>query len=331
MRFRTQQRPGPNRVPFCGSIVARNLADAEIEELLVRTGMRTMINSPGDRSASMIHPYSDDRPRGIKDSHQRGWQLQLFERAIHPEMFPLRGRRMVRSAGMELEVWLCVNAHVVRIQNGTSCLSEVFSPAIPDLQGGYIVWDGHDAEHDLERDCHGVDVHYVSSIQTEMLPESLYTATLKEMTEHAKENDSLICFDADGQSLSVADVQRHAGELHVQTYHLKSAGGIVIRTQSIFEAGVTGPRPERTRAVSKAPISAAQAQDDSEFEKPLPPIVSEAASLYVVWDAESVLPSQYAELVGKVGDLVRARGGLGVRQWNSGLPIRPPGVRGVER
>jgi len=40
----------------------------------------------------------------------------------------------------------------------------------------------------------------------------------------------------DGENgVSILDLQRYNDELHVQSYHLHSKNGVVLRTQSIFE------------------------------------------------------------------------------------------------
>jgi hypothetical protein len=77
----------------------------------------------------------------------------------------------------------------------------------------------------------------MTSVQTESLSESLYQATLEEMEAHADEEDSLVhrWEDAMGRCLSLVDVQRFNKEVHAQCYHLQASGGIVLRTQSIFE------------------------------------------------------------------------------------------------
>ena len=38
-----------------------------------------------------------------------------------------------------------------------------------------------------------------------------------------------------GRGMSIVDVQRYAKELHVQGFHLLSEGGLVLRTQALFE------------------------------------------------------------------------------------------------
>lgn len=80
-------------------------------------------------------------------------------------------------------------------------------------------------------------VVYMLTVQTETLSENLYAATCEEMAAHAEEHGSLIhawTEDA-GRGMSLVDIQRYAHEVHAQAYHLIPSGGIVIRTQTIFE------------------------------------------------------------------------------------------------
>lgn len=80
-------------------------------------------------------------------------------------------------------------------------------------------------------------VVYMTSVQTETLPESLYASTYRELIDFGRQNGALVHLwrDAKGPCLSMIDMQRYAGQAHAQTYHLTALGGVVLRTQSIFE------------------------------------------------------------------------------------------------
>jgi len=61
--------------------------------------------------------------------------------------------------------------------------------------------------------------------------------TPDEMLDYARGTDAL-CHrwtDEAGECLSMIDTQRYNREIHAQAYHLIAQGGIVIRTQTIFE------------------------------------------------------------------------------------------------
>jgi hypothetical protein len=80
-------------------------------------------------------------------------------------------------------------------------------------------------------------VVYMTSVQAETLPESLYASTYRELIDFGRQNGALVHLwrDAKGQCLSMIDMQRYTGQAHAQTYHLTALGGVVLRTQSIFE------------------------------------------------------------------------------------------------
>lgn len=169
----------------------------------------------------------------------QAFQTTIYGRALHPELFQLKDRNVLKHAGLELEAWLMPGGHLLRLQSGTSCLCELLldqDKAAPE--GGKVHSFLCAAEHDYERSFDAAGVHYIHSIQTETLSETLFDATLEEMRLHAKEMQSLVYewTDATGRCLSAVDMQRHARELHAQSYHLIATGGVVVRTQTIFEA-----------------------------------------------------------------------------------------------
>ena len=56
--------------------------------------------------------------------------------------------------------------------------------------------------------------------------------------EFGHERDALMHLWEDpegGRCASILDLQRFRKEIHAQTYHLLSQGGIVLRSQTIFE------------------------------------------------------------------------------------------------
>ena len=85
----------------------------------------------------------------------------------------------------------------------------------------------------------GDNVVYVTSVQTEVLTDHLYLGTFNEMLEHGQELNALMSVwtedVSDKPSLSLLDMQRFADEVHVQSYHLRTDCGLVLRSQSIFQ------------------------------------------------------------------------------------------------
>ena len=82
------------------------------------------------------------------------------------------------------------------------------------------------------------EINYMTSIQSESLSDHLYLGTYKEMLQHGRDSDSLMVAwsEPNGkQNLSLIDLQRFRNELHVQSFHLRAASGLVLRTQSMVQ------------------------------------------------------------------------------------------------
>ena len=174
-----------------------------------------------------------------KPLHVQTYQTVLYDRALHPEHFAVKGRRSLMQAGMDLEAWIGTGSHVVRLQHGRSAMCEYVVESekrVPETGVAHTLVCA--PEHDFERTFDALGVNYIHSMQAETLPEGLFDNTLAEMRIHTREQRSLVVewTDATGRCLSAIDLQKLGRELHVQSYHLVASGGLVIRSQSIFEA-----------------------------------------------------------------------------------------------
>src|SRR5205814_8688234 len=53
------------------------------------------------------------------------YQLVLYKRALHPELFQLKGRRTLVHNGYEFEAWIMPGAHLLRFQMAGVCACEL--------------------------------------------------------------------------------------------------------------------------------------------------------------------------------------------------------------
>jgi len=193
-----------------------------------------------------------------KTNALQSYQILLYDRALHPELFALKGRRVVRGGAWELEAWVMQGQHVLRFERGSVCAAELVTdqetglPTNGALSAALCAGE-RDYEHAFTcRPTTGPCVNghatppagrgsvvYISTVQTESLSENLFIATCEEMTAHVAENESLVHAweEEAGKGMSIIDLQRYANEVHAQAYHLIPSGGVVIRTQAIFELG----------------------------------------------------------------------------------------------
>ena len=168
----------------------------------------------------------------------QSFQVVLYNRALHPELFDLRNRRVVTHGRYELESWIMPGNHVIRFELDDLCVSELVIDREDNLPSmGVVTMYPCAGEKDYEHEFKDEKVRYLSTVQTENLTENLYLATHREMLEHVRENESQVFgWDSEyGPNLSVLDVQPLHNEVHIQAYHLIAHGGFVLRTQSIFE------------------------------------------------------------------------------------------------
>lgn len=173
----------------------------------------------------------------------------LYGCAVHPELFPLVDRRSFGGRSYDAEGWLMRGGHVVMFGVDQTCASELVIDREENLPTRSVVTafpcaGEREFEHRFDASS-GVAFGpsgsraYMTNAQTETLSENLYRSTLREMEQHAAENESMVCRweTSRGVNLSVLDVQPMNREMHFQAYHLIAEGGFVLRTQSIFECG----------------------------------------------------------------------------------------------
>lgn len=166
------------------------------------------------------------------------YRLLVYQRALHPELFAIQGRRTITQSNYELEAWITPGGHVMRFQAGGRCVSEAVLSHEQQLpQRGLLHTVPCLGEKEMDEVLDD-SVRYVASVQTELLSDNLFQATYAELNEFAAESEAMRFqwTDSDGaQNLSILDVQRYKKETHAQSYHLVGAAGFVLRTQTIFE------------------------------------------------------------------------------------------------
>lgn len=168
----------------------------------------------------------------------QSYRVVLFRRALHPELFHVKDRRVITHGRYSFECWIMPGNHLLRFQLGNTCATEV----VTDLDIGSVERTAittlpcaGEREHE---ETVADTIGYATNVQTEQLPDSLYRATYDELIEFGRESDALIHewpAPDGGRNASILDVQRYKGEVHAQSYHLTSQGGLVLRTQSLFE------------------------------------------------------------------------------------------------
>lgn len=173
-----------------------------------------------------------------KTTSLQAYNMLLYKSAIHPEFFPISGRRRIEHAGYEFESWIFRGGHVLRFQQGKTIATEVVSESFEKLpQRGLVTALPCAGEKDHDQEF-GDEVTYMTSIQTETLSDHLYLSTYNELLEHGRLCEGLLAVWHDElgrNNLSMLDMQRYSDQVHVQAYHCRSDCSLVLRTQTIFQ------------------------------------------------------------------------------------------------
>jgi len=175
---------------------------------------------------------------GGRTASIQAYQLVLHRGALHPEFFQIEGRRQIRHGEYDFEAWVFRGGHSARFELDGICITETVSTSVGHLpERGHVTTFPCAGEKDHEEEF-SERVVYMTSIQTETLSPHLYASTYNEMLEHGRSPGCLMTLWDEPQepkNLSVVDMQRFLDEVHVQSYHLRSDCGLVLRTQSIFQ------------------------------------------------------------------------------------------------
>lgn len=172
-----------------------------------------------------------------KSNSLQSYQVLLYGRALHPELFSLKGRQVLRNGEYEVESWAMNGSHLLRFEYKTLCCCEVVTDMEKSpMQGvvsSFLCAGEHEFEHRFSKDR----VNYMTSVQTETLSENLFATEFEELLDLGKKMNALIhrWSDETGPCLSVLAMQALNREAHIQAYHLIATGGLILRSQTIFE------------------------------------------------------------------------------------------------
>ncbi len=175
----------------------------------------------------------------------QAYRLILYKRALHPELFNVKSRLALSHNAYEFEGWVMPGSHVMRFQFGGECAVELITDmedGIPDRGIVTAVPCAGERDHDHS---FGGKIKYCTTVQTEQLAESLYRASYQELTAESveasksKDRESVMHTWTDedgGKCASIMIVERLRNYVHADAYHLIANGGVVLRSQTLFEA-----------------------------------------------------------------------------------------------
>lgn len=169
----------------------------------------------------------------------QGHHVLLSSRSPALNLLDVRGTRTVRQPGWTLDAWILRGGHVLSFSTPRGARSW---ETLADLTGhvpetgtvaAFPALGEREFEHRFDRD----GFTYMNTLQSENLSEHPYEEQLTEVLAHGRTVGALVhaWTDHRGQHLSMVEIQRYPHEVHCETYHFYPQGGLVIRSQTLFE------------------------------------------------------------------------------------------------
>jgi hypothetical protein len=193
----------------------------------------------------------------------QSYQLLLYRKALHPELFPVRARLAKSRPGHDLEAWVMPGGHLLRFRHGglTCCELLIDQPDHLPVDGAVTACSCI-GDHDFQHKFLAERVAYMATVQHEVLSESLYNETYDDIIGSARAAGALItewCEPANAGSAgagpglglgrasgllaqnrgqrcaTILEVESWSKGVHADSSHLLGGSGVIIRTQTLFE------------------------------------------------------------------------------------------------
>lgn len=168
-------------------------------------------------------------------------KLVVYRRPLHPELFCIHESRHIERPAYQADIWVMGLSHVVAVQSGGRCVTEVTTDDVDVLpQNGLVTSFQFRGERDhLEEFDDGM--RYILSTQVERMSQNLYHASHRDLMNYASSRGLLVRFEdwAEGELVpfTFVDYEMRNRELHVQAFHAFPADFTILKTQSIIEVG----------------------------------------------------------------------------------------------
>ncbi len=177
-------------------------------------------------------------------------KFALYHRPLHPELFRIHQSRHLDRGSYHADIWVIGLSHVVTVQSGGRCVTEVTTDDVEMLpQNGLVTSFQFRGERDHQEDFDD-GLRYILSTQVERMNQNLFHASHRDLLHYGSNRGILTLFhewtEVDGLvPFSLVDYEARDREFHVQTFHAFPADFTIIKTQSIVEVGQRKPAPAR--------------------------------------------------------------------------------------
>lgn len=165
--------------------------------------------------------------------------LFLFDRPLHPELFPHFSTYRVDQTRYHADIWVIGLSHVVTVTSGDKSVTELLarhSDTLPTR--GVLTRFRLKGERDHERTTPEGWTYLVSS-QVETMDEALYKSVHQDLLRHTEKRGWYLPYhqwaDGDLVPFTYMDHEARDREFHIHAFHAYPQDRTLIKTQSIIE------------------------------------------------------------------------------------------------
>jgi hypothetical protein len=166
-------------------------------------------------------------------------RLSVFLRAVHPEFFTIRKRRVLESASgrYRAEVWLLEFGHVIMYLEGERAVAEVVAPRDLVLPKRGLVREMDLAGESEQRLEHHGEVFYQMTYLVDAAGAETYRREAEELLAGTRQTHLFAESSADlaGRAFAYAVPELRATSLLVHTWHGFPAEATILKTQTLIE------------------------------------------------------------------------------------------------
>jgi hypothetical protein len=163
----------------------------------------------------------------------------LYQRALHPELFRIHQVKHVEQRLYHAEIWVVGLSHVVTVQFGQNCLTELIaheSELLP--KNGMATSFRLRGERDHAQSFAN-GLRFILSSQVEKMSSNLFPSSHRDLVRYAQKRGMFYSFgewEFDGlEPFTFVDFEAREREFHVHAFHAFPEELTLLKTQSIFE------------------------------------------------------------------------------------------------
>jgi hypothetical protein len=163
----------------------------------------------------------------------------LYQRPLHPELFNIYKKHIVKTDEYEALIWATGGSHVVSVFVNDLCLTELISTPTQLLPRRGLIERFRFTGQRSHKCTLAKGLSYMMDFQVEKMSPNLYRQSHADLEKFARNRGLFVKFPklaVDGlEPFSYIDFEARRDELHVHTFHAYPDQVTIIKTQSLFD------------------------------------------------------------------------------------------------